>query len=86
MFETLKALNPDPILGLLAAYRQDTNPRKVDLGVGVCPSIGVRNGSTFDRLKNLVVNSAIGKMRFGSFIPTTKGLLNGEQRNLGQLL
>ena len=35
MFETLKALNPDPILGLLAAYRQDTNPRKVDLGVGV---------------------------------------------------
>ena len=35
MFETLKALNPDPILGLLAAYRQDPNPRKVDLGVGV---------------------------------------------------
>ena len=35
MFETLKALNPDPILGLLAAYRQDSNPRKVDLGVGV---------------------------------------------------
>jgi aspartate aminotransferase len=35
MFETLKALNPDPILGLLAAYRQDTNARKVDLGVGV---------------------------------------------------
>ena len=35
MFETLKALNPDPILGLMAAYRQDDNPRKVDLGVGV---------------------------------------------------
>lgn len=35
MFETLKALNPDPILGLLAAYRLDHNPRRVDLGVGV---------------------------------------------------
>ncbi|MGH8598438.1 MAG: aromatic amino acid aminotransferase, partial [Gammaproteobacteria bacterium] len=35
MFETLHALNPDPILGLIAAHRQDQNPRKVDLGVGV---------------------------------------------------
>lgn len=35
MFETLKALNPDPILGLMAAYRQDSNTDKVDLGVGV---------------------------------------------------
>ena len=35
MFETLKALSPDPILGLMAAYRADPNPKKVDLGVGV---------------------------------------------------
>ena len=35
MFETLKALNPDPILGLMAAYRADPNPQRVDLGVGV---------------------------------------------------
>ena len=35
MFETLKASIPDPILGLMAAYRQDSNPHKVDLGVGV---------------------------------------------------
>jgi aspartate aminotransferase len=35
MFETLKALNPDPILGLMAAYRADPNPKRVDLGVGV---------------------------------------------------
>jgi aspartate aminotransferase len=35
MFETLQTLNPDPILGLMAAFRQDPNPRKVDLGVGV---------------------------------------------------
>jgi aspartate aminotransferase len=35
MFESLKALQPDPILGVIAAFRQDNNPRKVDLGVGV---------------------------------------------------
>ncbi len=35
MFETLKLLPADPILGLSQAYAQDTNPNKVDLGVGV---------------------------------------------------
>ncbi|WP_341503776.1 amino acid aminotransferase [Gallaecimonas sp. GXIMD4217] len=35
MFETLKALPADPILGLLTAYNGDTNPNKIDLGVGV---------------------------------------------------
>ncbi|MEW6983819.1 amino acid aminotransferase [Colwelliaceae bacterium 6471] len=35
MFGSLKALPADPILGLLAKYREDTNPQKVDLGVGV---------------------------------------------------
>ena len=35
MFETLKPLNPDPILGLIGEYKADKNPLKVDLGVGV---------------------------------------------------
>ncbi len=35
MFDTLKALPPDPILGLMAAYREDNNPARIDLGVGV---------------------------------------------------
>ncbi len=35
MFEGLQMLPADPILGLMARYRADTNPRKVDLGVGV---------------------------------------------------
>ncbi len=35
MFEALEKLPPDPILGVLAAYRADTNPLRVDLGVGV---------------------------------------------------
>lgn len=35
MFSELKPVKTDPILGLMAAYRNDVNPQKVDLGVGV---------------------------------------------------
>jgi len=35
MFQSLQALPADPILGLMAAYRADKNPLKIDLGVGV---------------------------------------------------
>lgn len=35
MFETLARLDADPILGLMAAFRADRNPHKIDLGVGV---------------------------------------------------
>src|SRR2546430_13261711 len=34
MFERLESVIPDPILGLMAAFRADPDPRKVDLGVG----------------------------------------------------
>ena len=43
MFEVLPHLDPDPILGLSAAYREDTNPAKIDLGVGVYKD---ENGNT----------------------------------------
>jgi aspartate aminotransferase len=35
MFERFERLADDPILGLMAAFRADADPRKVDLGVGV---------------------------------------------------
>ena len=35
MLEQLKAVPPDPILGILAAFAKDTNPLKIDLGIGV---------------------------------------------------
>ena len=35
MFESLQTLDADPILGLMAAYRADNSPTKIDLGVGV---------------------------------------------------
>jgi aspartate aminotransferase len=35
LFQQLKRLNPDAILGLMAKFRADPAPQKVDLGVGV---------------------------------------------------
>ena len=35
MFEQLKAVPPDPILGILSAHAADPNPKKIDLGIGV---------------------------------------------------
>ncbi|MEX1033460.1 MAG: amino acid aminotransferase [Cellvibrionaceae bacterium] len=35
MFENVSPLPPDPLLGIMAAFAADPNPRKVDLGVGV---------------------------------------------------
>ena len=35
MFDQLNALPADPLLGLITAFRDDPNPDKVDLGVGV---------------------------------------------------
>ena len=35
MFESLQPASADPILGLIAEYRNDLRPEKIDLGVGV---------------------------------------------------
>lgn len=35
MLEQLKAVPPDPILGILASFAKDPNPLKIDLGIGV---------------------------------------------------
>ncbi|MDO6692447.1 amino acid aminotransferase [Aliiglaciecola sp. 3_MG-2023] len=43
MLEVLPKLPADPILGLSAAYREDPNPNKIDLGVGVYKD---ENGNT----------------------------------------
>ncbi len=35
MFERVQPVPPDPILGIIAAYAADANPKKIDLGIGV---------------------------------------------------
>jgi aspartate aminotransferase len=40
LFQTIDRLKPDPILGLMAQFRADPFPQKVDLGVGVYRDLG----------------------------------------------
>ena len=35
MFNSLEPIKADPILGLLALYREDTSTQKMDLGIGI---------------------------------------------------
>jgi aspartate aminotransferase len=35
MLDRLKAVSPDPILGIISAHAADPNPKKIDLGIGV---------------------------------------------------
>lgn len=35
MLDQLKAIPPDPILGITAAFNKDPNPNRIDLGIGV---------------------------------------------------
>lgn len=35
MLDQLKAVPPDPILGIIIAHAADSNPKKIDLGIGV---------------------------------------------------
>jgi aspartate aminotransferase len=35
MFDRLNAVPPDPILGIISAHAADSNPKKIDLGIGV---------------------------------------------------
>jgi aspartate aminotransferase len=43
MLDRLNAVPPDPILGIIAAHAADTNPNKIDLGIGVYKD---ENGNT----------------------------------------
>jgi aspartate aminotransferase len=50
MLDHLKAIPPDPILGISAAFAKDSNPGKIDLGIGVYRD---ESGST-PRLQSVV--------------------------------
>ncbi|MBQ4846250.1 amino acid aminotransferase [Pseudoalteromonas sp. MMG005] len=89
MFSTLKPLPTDPILGLMAAYKQDTNPNKIDLGVGVykdeqgnTPVLkAVKKAEAF-RLENETTKSYIGLAGNLDFCQKMESLLLGEHRAL----
>ncbi|TMP40426.1 aromatic amino acid aminotransferase [Pseudoalteromonas citrea] len=89
MFSTLKPLPTDPILGLMAAYKQDTNPNKIDLGVGVykdeqgnTPVLkAVKKAEAF-RLENETTKSYIGLAGNLDFCQKMESLLLGEHKAL----
>jgi aspartate/tyrosine/aromatic aminotransferase len=51
MFETLEMAPADPILGLTAAYNEDTHPNRINLGVGVYKD-GDGNTPVFDSVQH----------------------------------
>ncbi|NOU50696.1 aspartate/tyrosine/aromatic aminotransferase [Pseudoalteromonas sp. JBTF-M23] len=89
MFSELKPLPTDPILGLMAAYKQDTNPNKIDLGVGVykdeqgdTPVLrAVKQAEAF-RLENEKTKSYIGLAGNLDFCQKMESLLLGEHSAL----
>jgi aspartate aminotransferase len=89
MFSVLKPLPTDPILGLMAAYKQDTNPNKIDLGVGVykdeqgnTPVLkAVKKAEAF-RLDNEASKSYIGLAGNLDYCQKMEQLLLGEHQAL----
>ncbi|MFY8282142.1 amino acid aminotransferase [Pseudoalteromonas sp. SSMSWG5] len=85
MFSELKPLPTDPILGLMAAFKQDTNPKKIDLGVGVykdeqgnTPILkAVKKAEAF-RLENETSKSYIGLAGNLDYCQKMENLLLGE--------
>ena len=81
MFASLKALPADPILGLLTKYREDTNPKKIDLGVGVYKNEAGET-TVLDCVKKAEryrTDTETSKVYIG---PTGSSLFNDEMANL----
>jgi len=88
MFQSLPRLPADPILGLMASYRADTNPKKIDLGIGVYKDA---NGNTpvmaaVKEAENRILNSQITKSYVGptgdaAYNETVAKLVFGEKLN-----
>lgn len=85
MFGNLQPLPTDPILGLMAKYRQDTNPKKIDLGVGVykteegdTPILACVKTAEKFRLENETTKSYIGLAGDLGFCAKMESLLLGE--------
>jgi aspartate/tyrosine/aromatic aminotransferase len=76
MFERLEPVIPDPILRLMAAYRADPDPAKVDLGIGVyrdergdtpiLPSVRAAEGAMLARQDTKSYVGSAGNLAFNA--------------------
>lgn len=88
MFQSLQSLPADPILGLMATYRADPNPLKVDLGIGVYKDekgnttvmTAVKKAEEF-LLKNQTTKTYIGPTGAADYNALVADLLLGETLN-----
>lgn len=86
MFEAIQSLPADPILGLMAAYRADNNPKKIDLGVGVykdeqgrTPVMRAVKQAETRLLNNQDTKTYVAPAGQDSFNKLIAGLIFGEQ-------
>ncbi len=86
MFEALQPLPPDPILGLSAAFRTDSNPKKVDLGVGVykdaagnTPVMRAVKKAEESLLNGQATKAYVGPTGFGEYNEIIASMLLGEE-------
>ncbi|MCG8414798.1 MAG: aspartate/tyrosine/aromatic aminotransferase [Pseudomonadales bacterium] len=86
MFEALQPLPPDPILGLSAAFRADTNSKKVDLGVGVykdaagnTPVMRAVKKAEELLLSGQATKAYVGPTGFGEYNEIIASMLLGEE-------
>lgn len=93
MFQSVTPLPADPILGLMAAWRADDNPRKIDLGVGVykdesgrTPVMRSVKQAETRLLEDQDSKSYVGPMGSAGFNERIAKLVLGEQleRSLGR--
>lgn len=86
MFENLAALEPDPILGLMSAYRADPRTEKIDLGVGVyrdetgaTPIMAAVRDAEQRRFENEQTKSYIGPPGTEEFNVAVRTMIFGQQ-------
>ncbi len=91
MFAKLNPVKTDPILGLMAAYRQDNNSQKVDLGIGVykdeaghTPILKCVKAAERYRLENEDSKSYIGMAGDIAYNQRISGILFGEHEVIAQ--
>ena len=89
MFKHLKAVPGDPLLALIIAHRNDPNPKKVDLGVGVykdnsghTPILNSVKKAEAILLKEEDSKSYIGINGAPEFAPMVQTLLLGKNSNI----
>ena len=67
MFQSLTPLPPDPILGLSVAFKADTSPSKIDLGIGVYKDAQGNTPvmSSVKKAEDIILNSQTTKAYVG---------------------